>query len=103
MALIKEKLEYGIPVNYWKIIEVNINRKHKRGVIGVDLFASKSAEKSVDVFSFPVKSENFTEFFEDKSGRFSDIYNCAYEYIKATYPEMGMIDDEEEVVKKSND
>ena len=98
MALIKSKEEYGVPVNYWRIEEVSLNRKNKSGYIGVRLFANKEAERFIDAYTFPIKPENFDEFFEVE-GEFSDLYNCCYEYIKATYPEEEMIDDEDQVVK----
>lgn len=99
MALIKEKSEFGFPVNYWRITQVMINRKNKTGNIGVELFCSKEAERSVDFYNFPIKAENFSDFF-DAEGIYKDLYNACYEYIKATYPEMTLVDDIEEKEKQ---
>lgn len=99
MALLKERNEFGFPVNYWKITQVMINRKQKTGNIAVELYYSKEAKRSVDFYNFPIKKENYDDFFEVE-GKYTDLYNTCYEYIKSTYPEMGLLDDTDEINKK---
>ena len=95
MALIKEISGYGISVNYWRITEILLNRKQKTGNIILELFASKEAEKSLDVMSISIDSEYYEEFFEEKS-IYSDINNASYEYIKQVHYDLEMVDDQEE-------
>ena len=99
MALIKNNEDFGIPLDYWRIEEVSINRAHSFGRIVIGLYASKTAEYSVTTMTFTVDQELYEEFF-GINNTYENIFNSAYECIKRVNMEKDLLDDEDEINKR---
>lgn len=98
MALLKNIEDFGIPLEYWRIEEVTLNKIHKTGSIILTLFANKEAKYGITKMIFPIETELFEEYF-GLENRFRDIYNSAYEYIKFTNKEKDLLDDKDELMR----
>ncbi|WP_346961235.1 hypothetical protein [Clostridium sp.] len=88
MALIKEKMtQFGIPASYWKVSMVSIDRNMKEAAFSLNLYITKDAKNFIESFtisSLMGKEDKtlYEEYFENKDGKFTDIYNICYEYAK---------------------
>ena len=90
MALIKKvKTAIGVEADYWRICKIDIDKIGFTCTMDIRLFynkeASRSIEGRVEMITDKVK---FVQFFSAIALQtsFNDIYNAAYEYVKAYSP-----------------
>lgn len=101
MALIKENNDFGIPLSYWKITGINVDRRNNIALIYIDLFAKKGADRGISMRSFYITDENFDKYFSANLG-FDDIYQAGYESIKMCDEYFKDAEDDEDELMKRN-
>ena len=87
MALIKKIMTpIGVEADYWRITNINVDKLGMSCEIVLRLFYNKEAKQSIDSRVEMITDKfKFVQFFSAIAlqSSFNDIYNAAYEYVKA--------------------
>ena len=87
MALIKKIITpIGVEAEYWRITNINVDKLGMSCEIVLRLFYNKEAKQSIDSRVEMITDKfKFVQFFSAIAlqSSFNDIYNAAYEYVKA--------------------
>ena len=90
MALIKKvKTAIGVEADYWRICKIDIDKIGFSCTMDIRLFYNKEASRSIEGrIEMITDKAKFVQFFSAIALQtsFNDIYNAAYEYVKAYSP-----------------
>lgn len=87
--LLKEKTEYGIEADYWKIIIITVDNRNKAAQAKIGLFLNKDAaseSKPVRTLVVDIKDDKFKSFVEN-GGNVGAMYTILKEVSQSPFKE----------------